>query len=45
MFRNVDYMGVQDAVSAHPAVRNVGTSVPRLSVNEVIYGDRLSGIC
>lgn len=40
----VVYIGLEDAVSAHPGIANVVTSFPRLAVHEVVYGDSLSDI-
>lgn len=45
ILRCVDYMGVQDGVSAHPGFRNVVTNISCLSVNEVVQGDELSKNC
>lgn len=36
MRRCVDYMAVQDVVSAHPSFKNVVKNVPCLSVNGVV---------
>lgn len=41
MPRFVDYVGAQD-VSTHPGFPNVVMNVPRLLVDEVVYGDGLS---
>lgn len=35
MHKLVDYMIIQQVKSVHPAVINVNTNVPRLSVNEI----------
>lgn len=39
MLRCVDYMALQDAVSAHPVISNVEINGSRLSDDGVIYGD------
>lgn len=36
-------MRVQDAVSAHPGLANLVTNVSYHSVNEIVYGGKLSG--
>lgn len=42
ILRFVEYMGVRDIVSAHSGFRNIVTSGPHFSVNELVYGDGLS---
>lgn len=43
MHRCAEYMGVQDVVSDVPPITNVATNSSHLLLDEVGYGDRLSG--
>lgn len=43
MFWCVDYLGVQDVVSAHPGFANAGTNFPRFSVDKAVYRHKVPG--
>lgn len=41
MLRYVDHMEVHDVMSGHPGATNVVSDFPRLSQNEMVYGEGL----